>query len=74
MVYMFDTGVDSSVTQNPLSVALQSSGGRKIQPLVVEKTTSLEVGPLTTDAPITLTNVKRFNLYLLHTWNDLPTE
>ena len=57
MTYMFDTGVDSSETQNPINVAMQSTGGRKIQPLVAEKTKSLEVSRLTTGASVISTNV-----------------
>ena len=59
MIYMFDTGVDSGETQNPISMALQSIGGRTIQPLVAEKTKMLEVGPLTTGAPVILTKLNR---------------
>ncbi|CAN0327152.1 unnamed protein product [Ascophyllum nodosum] len=42
MAYMFDTGVDSGETQNPISVALRTTGGKEIQPLVAEKTKILE--------------------------------
>ena len=73
MAYMFDTGVDSGETQNPISVALRTTGGKEIQPLVAEKTKILEVGPLTAGAPIILTNVNRSSPYVLHTWNELRT-